>query len=125
MIDVLLAGTLHAAPERKTSQSGREFVTAKLRAAAHNGETVFVSVVAFDAAVGEALLSMGAGESVAIVGSVTPKAWLTQQGEPRCGLDMVAHALLTVHHVQRRREAASGARRDRDQAGRLHDGEGW
>jgi single-stranded DNA-binding protein len=121
VIDGLIAGTLHAAPERKTSQSGRGFVTARIRAAAHNGETVFVSVVAFDAAVGEMLLSMGAGESVAVAGSVTPKAWLTQQGEPRCGLDVVAHALLTPYHVRRRREAASGAR-GREKSGGKHDG---
>ena len=142
MIGCLIAGTLHAAPERKTAQSGREFVTAKVRAAAHNGETIFVSVVAFDDAVCDALLALGTGEPVCIAGQAAPRAWLPQQGEPRCGLDMVAHALLTVHQVRRRRATAGGgARRERqtdgmeavdklwgrkpDSAGGMQDGAGW
>jgi len=105
MIDALIGGTLHAAAEQKTGQSGKPFVTCKVRTPLANGESLFVNVICFDAAAGAALLALHAGEPVHLAGMLTPKVWTPPQGEPRPVLDMVAHACLTTYAVQRSRKA--------------------
>jgi single-stranded DNA-binding protein len=89
-------------------QSGKAFVTAKVRTPTANGETLFVNVIAFSESVGGALLALDDGDSVSISGALTPKAWTDRSGEAKPSLDMVAHALLTTYHVTRKRQAVSG-----------------
>jgi single-stranded DNA-binding protein len=98
----------HGQPEQRTAKSGRQFTTAKVRVAAGE-EIVFVGVVAFAEAVQTALLALGDGDSVALAGSLTPRAWLTRDGEARPALDLVAHAVLTPYSVKRKREAAQAS----------------
>jgi hypothetical protein len=86
MIDALIAGKLHGKPAQKTGQSGKAFVTTKVRAQAGNGETV-----------GAALLALDDGDSVALSGALTPKAWIDRQGEAKPALDLVAHTLATAY----------------------------
>jgi single-stranded DNA-binding protein len=114
MIDALIAGRLLAKPAAKKGASGKPFVTCRLSATAGNGEQVMCSCIAFDKTVGAALLAMDAGDSVALAGTLTPKAWTTKEGEARAGLDMVVHALLTPYHVTRRRKAAPPAKPQQD-----------
>ena len=102
---LLLTGKLFGQPQRRTGASGKPFVTAKVRAAAGDGEGVFVNVIAFSADAQAALLALGDGESVALAGELTPKTWTDKQGQARPALDLVAHAVLTAYHVNRRRKA--------------------
>jgi single-stranded DNA-binding protein len=110
MIEGLVAGKVYGRPEQRTgSNSGRPFVTAKVRAATSGGETLFVNVLAFDAAAQAALLALGDGDAVSLAGTLTPKVWTDREGQARPALDMVASQVLTAYQVKRRREAASGA----------------
>jgi single-stranded DNA-binding protein len=124
MIDALIAGKLHSKPEERTSKNGRPFVTAKMRAAAGDQESLFVNVIAFDQAACTALLALGAGDSVAVSGSVTPKVWQDREGHHRPALDVVAHAVLTAYHVTRKRSAMQrqqdGDQRDDGMAAHHH-----
>ena len=109
MIDALIGGTLHGAPEQKTGQAGKPFVVAKVRTPTAGGESLFVNVICFDRDTCAALLALGAGEPVHLAGQLTPKVWTPANGEPRPVLDMVASACLTAYHVQRRRQAVQDA----------------
>jgi hypothetical protein len=66
MIDGLIAGKLHGKPQPRRSASGNDFVTAKLRAAGGDGETLFVNMIVFDNTVRTALLALDDGDSVAL-----------------------------------------------------------
>jgi len=105
MIDGLIGGTVYGAPQSRTAQNGSAFVTAKVRAATGDGEALFVNVITFSDSAGTALLALAEGDSVALAGALTPKAWTDKHGEARPALDMVAHSVLTAYHVQRKRKA--------------------
>ena len=105
MIDALIAGRLFGQPTERTGKSGKPFAVAKVRCAAGDGESLFVSVIAFDAQPVAALLALGDGDSVAMSGSLTPKTWTDKEGNTRPGLDLVAHQVLSTYHVTRKRNA--------------------
>ena len=105
MIDGLIGGKLYGKPVQRVGQSGKAFVTAKVRTPTTNGETLFVNVIAFSESVGSALLALDDGDSLSISGALTPKAWTDRNGGVKPALDMVAHALLTTYHVTRKRQA--------------------
>ncbi|WP_197387619.1 single-stranded DNA-binding protein [Ralstonia pseudosolanacearum] len=107
MIDGLIGGRLYGTAEERTGKSGKAFVTAKVRAAGGDGESLFVNVITFSRTVGDALLALEDGDSVALSGSLTPKVWTGKNGETRPALDMVAHVVLTAYHVKRKREAVA------------------
>ena len=104
-IDALIAGKLHARPEARTSKNGKPFATAKMRAAAGDGDSLFVNVIAFEQAAVSALLALDAGDSIAIAGAMTPKVWTDREGTSHPALDVVAHQVLTSYHVTRKRRA--------------------
>ena len=105
MIDGLIAGRLYGHAEEREGKNGSPFVTAKVRAAAGDGAPLFVNVIAFAESARVALLALDDGDSVALSGALTPKAWTDKNGEARPALDMVAHAVLTAYHVNRKRQA--------------------
>lgn len=107
VIDALIGGKLYGKPEQRESRNGNAYVTCKVRAPAGDGEGVFVSVIAFAEPVCRALLALEDGDSASIAGELTPKAWLDRDGDPRPGLDMLAHAVTTAYHVRRKRQAVA------------------
>ena len=107
MIDALISGRLYSKPAQRTAKNGNPFATATVRAAAGNGDALFVSVIAFSSSVVTALLALSDGESVCLAGELAPKVWTDRNGETRPGLDLVAHAVLSPYHVTRRRTAVT------------------
>lgn len=118
-IEALILGKLHARPESRTSKAGRAFVTAKVRAAAGEGEAVFVNVVAFGDTACAALLALDAGDSLALAGTLKAGAWIDREGAPRSNLDLVADRVLTAYALKKKREASAQAT-ERPQAPRFH-----
>ncbi|SDQ29234.1 single-stranded DNA-binding protein [Paraburkholderia tuberum] len=106
-IDALIAGKLFKTAEERRSGAGKVFVTAKVRAAMGDGESIFVNVIAFSDSAKAALLALDDGEAVALAGSLTPKVWTDRDGNAKPALDMVAAQVLTTYHVQRKRKAVS------------------
>lgn len=102
MIDALIAGRIYGHPKQGVGKNGSQYVTAKLRAAAGDGEMITVNVIAFNADVCRSLLALGDGESVALSGSLTPKVWVDKDkgGLVRPAMDMQAHAILTAHEAK-------------------------
>ena len=105
MMDALIAGRVHGQPTARTGKSGKPFAVAKVRAAGGDGESLFVSVIAFDEAPCKALLALSDGDSVALSGSLTPKVWTDREGNTRPALDLVAHQVLTSYNVTKKRKA--------------------
>ena len=105
MIDGLVMGRMQGAPAQRASKTGKPYATAKVRAATGNGESLFMSVIAFDDAPVAALLALGDGDSVALTGSLTPKTWTDKEGNTRPALDLVAHQVLTSYSVTKKRSA--------------------
>ena len=123
MIDALIAGKLFGQPAQRTSKTGKPFAVAKVRTAGGDGESTFVSVIAFDIAPCTALLALADGDSVAMSGSLSLKTWTDKDGNARPGLDLVAHQVLTPYHVTKKRcameqadDAAQQRQRPRDEA---------
>lgn len=107
MIDGLIAGKLYGVPQERTSKTGKPFAVAKVVCAAGDGESLFVSVIAFSHSVCAALLALGDGDSVALAGMLTPKVWTDREGNARPALDIVAAQVLTAYHVTRKRKAVA------------------
>ena len=107
MMDGLIAGKLQGKATERTSKNGKPYALAKVRAAGGDGEALFVNVIAFDAGPCAALLALGDGDAVALAGTLTPKAWLDREGQPRAAVDMVASQVLSAYHVRRKREAVT------------------
>jgi single-stranded DNA-binding protein len=105
VIDALIAGRLYGTPCSRVSRVGRTFATAKVRVATSNGESAFISVVAFSDHAIAALLALSDGDSVALAGALTASAFTDKEGTARPSLDLVAHQVLTAYHVGRKRKA--------------------
>ena len=95
MIRVLTTGTLFADPAARTSQAGKPFTTAKLKADGKDGTAVWVSIVAF-AEVAERLATLKAGPALAVSGRAELSAYLNKSGEPAAGLSVVIDELATL-----------------------------
>ena len=110
MIDGLVGGKLNGAAKEHLSKTGKRFATAKLRTPMADGDSIFVSVIAFSETVVDGLMALSDGDSVALSGALTPKVWQPANGEARPALDLVAHALVTAYHVQRKRQQVQAKR---------------
>jgi putative DNA primase/helicase len=108
-IEALILRKLHQRAEQRTSKTGRPFVTAKARAAAGDGELLFVNVIAFGKTACAALLALDAGDSLALAGTLKPGAWTDREGNARPSLDVVATQVLTVYGLKKKREPAAAS----------------
>lgn len=106
-IEALILAKLHSKPEQRTGKTGRPFVTAKARAAVADGDAVFVNVVSFSETAGAALLSLDAGDAVALAGTLKAGAWTDRDGNARPSLDLVAAQVLTVYGLAKKRKAST------------------
>lgn len=105
MIDGLIVGKLHGAPDQRQDKHGKPFSVAKVLATTGEGDQLIVNVIAFDAQACAALMALEDGDSLALAGSLTPKVWTDKQGNTRPALDLVAHRVMTAYHAQRKQQA--------------------
>lgn len=108
-IDALVAGKLWKKPEQRTSNAGKTYVTANVRAADGDGEILFVSVVAFDEAAKADLLALDDGDSVSLAGTLKIGTYGARDGSVKPSISMVAQNVLTAYHVTRKRKAIADA----------------
>ncbi len=105
MIDALIQGRIYGQPAQRNGKNGRPFAIAKIRAATTEGESQFVSVIAFDDGPVAALLALNDGDSVAVVGPLKVSTWQDKEGNHRPGLDLVAHQVMSLYAVRHKRTA--------------------
>ena len=114
-IEALILGKLHQRAEQRTGKTGRQFVTAKVRAATGDGESQFVNVIAFADTASAALLALDAGDSVVLAGTLKPGTWTDREGNARPSLDLVTAQVLTVYALKKKKREASAHAGDRQQ----------
>ena len=108
MIDGLIAGKVYGQPQSKNDTNGKPYALGKVRTATKEGESLFVSVIVFGDAV-RPFMALSDGDSVALAGSLSPKAWSDKTtGEPRAALDMQVQQVLTIHQLRKKREQSQG-----------------
>ena len=95
MIRVLATGTLYAAAQARTSANGNTFAIGKVKADDKGGAWVWVSVIAFGAEA-ERLLTLNAGDAVAIGGRAELSVWEDRDGQHHPGLSLVIDELATL-----------------------------
>ena len=97
MIDALIAGRLYGCAEERAGQAGSVYVTCKVKVTTEDGDTILCNVITFQDHVRHHLLQLNDGESLSLSGALTPKIWTDKQGKTRPAIDLIAHAVLTVH----------------------------
>ena len=107
MIDCLVSGRLHGVPQQRTAKTGRTFTTAKLRVPTGE-DSMFCNVIAFDQGTQDALMTLTAGESVALAGELRVSTWTDKSGTAHPSLDLVASRSLTQYHLTKRRRTMQG-----------------
>lgn len=95
MIRALITGSLYGAPQTRTSQAGKQFTTAKVKADGKDGAVVWCSVIAFGEQA-DRLMTLGDGAALSVSGRAEVNGWLDKQGEPRAGLSLVADDVATL-----------------------------
>lgn len=100
MIRALASGVLHADPQSRTSQNGKPFITAKLRADDSKGGAVWCNLIAFGET-GERLATLKAGAALSVSGRAEVTAWLNREGEAKAGLSLVVDELATLKGERR------------------------
>ena len=108
-LHVLATGSLTADPQRRTSKSGNDFATGNIRVATGEGETVFVSLFAFNAQADD-LLKHRQGSAIAVPGRAALKSWAGKDGTAKTGLSVVVEQIASASNARRadadrRREA--------------------
>lgn len=106
MFDGLISGKLFANPQTKTAKTGSGFVTARILVSTKDGNGLFASVICFNKEACKALAALSKGDSVAVAGEVTAKAYLAKDGEPATSLDVLAHSVTTLYQIRKKRQAS-------------------
>lgn len=104
-----MAGKLWKTPEQRRSNAGMTYVTANVRTADGDGESLFVNVVAFGDCAKAALLALEEGDSVSLAGSLKIGTYDARDGSVKPSVSMVASKVLTAYCVARKRKAVAEA----------------
>ena len=102
---VLIAGSIYRAPEQKTSQAGRQFVSATVKVGGESGNADFWTVMVFSQSSQEELLRLGVGDALSAQGSA--KIELYRPGgssEARISRTIFANAILPLRAPPRERK---------------------
>ena len=95
MIRALLTGILYGEPQARTSKSGSQFATAKVKADGKDGAVLWISIVAFND-LAERLLTLKANNAVALSGKLEVSAYTAKDGSPAAGLSVVCDELAAL-----------------------------
>lgn len=114
MIRALITGKLHDTPQARTSANGNTFALAKVKADDKNGAWIWVSVIAFGAE-SERLLTLKAGDAVAIGGRAELNTWQDRDGNHHPGLSLVADEVATLRGKPKPRKEGVASQRPKHQ----------
>ncbi|HCK80727.1 MAG TPA: hypothetical protein DIC59_04595 [Candidatus Competibacteraceae bacterium] len=103
MIRALLTGSLYGDPVVRTSQAGKSFCTAKVRADGKDGSAVWCSLIAFGEQAAR-LAMLKANSPVSVSGKAELQAWANKAGEPAAGLSLVVDELAALKAKPRPKE---------------------
>jgi single-stranded DNA-binding protein len=109
-VHVLITGSLFRASEQKTSQAGKRYVTATMKAAAVDASnSEFWSVLAFSDTAQAELLRLGAGEKLSVQGGLKLETYTPTNGETRISRTVFADSVLALRAPPREKKPKPAA----------------
>ena len=115
MIRALIAGSLFADPQQRTSKTGKPFAIARVSVPQGEDGRLFCSVIAFDDSAVNRLLQLRAGASVAMAGTLKVGTWTAKDGAIKPSLDMVADEVAaTTPRPKKAKDESPGYTRTND-----------
>ena len=103
-VAVLVTGALFRAPEQKTSQAGRRFVSATIKVGGESGNAEFWSLLVFSDSVQADLLRLGVGDALSAQGSAKIEIYQKDGGEARISRTIFANSILPLRAPPRERK---------------------
>jgi single-stranded DNA-binding protein len=104
-VAILISGSLFKDPQRKTSQSGRSYVTTTLKAAAaDNASSDFWSVLAFGDTAGAELMRLGINERVTIQGGLKLELYTANDGATKISRTIFADHVMALRQPPKERK---------------------
>jgi single-stranded DNA-binding protein len=101
-VAVLVTGTLFKEPQQRTSQSGKRYVVATMKAAAaDNSSSDFWSILAFGDTAGAELMRLGLNERLAVQGSLKIEAY-TKDGETKISRTVFVDNVMSLRAAERK-----------------------
>jgi single-stranded DNA-binding protein len=108
-VAVLVTGSLFRAPEQKTSQSGKRYVVATIKAgAAENTSSEFWSALAFGDTAGAELLRLAVGERLAVQGRLKLETF-EKNGETKISRSVFVDSVLALRQPAKERKPKTPA----------------
>jgi single-stranded DNA-binding protein len=108
-VAVLISGSIFREPQQRTSQSGKRYVSATIKAAAADNSTSdFWSVLAFGDTAGAELMRLGVNERLAVQGSLKLETY-TKDGETKISRTVFADSVLALRAPPRERKPKKSA----------------
>jgi single-stranded DNA-binding protein len=98
-LHAMIVGKLLGDPAERTSKSGKVFATGLIRVALGDGDSILVSIVAFDQA--EQLLEHREGSTIAVAGPAKLSEWTSRKGEQQHGLSVVVDQIASASAARR------------------------
>jgi hypothetical protein len=103
-VHILISGCIFRAPEQKTSQAGRRFVSATIKVGGESGNAEFWSLMVFSDSTQAELLRLGVGDALSAQGSAKIELYQKDDGEPRISRTVFANAILPLRTPPRERK---------------------
>jgi single-stranded DNA-binding protein len=108
-VAILVSGSIFKEPQQRTSQAGKQYVVATIKAAAADNTTSdFWSVLAFSDTAGAELLRLAVGERVALQGSLKLELF-EKNGETKISRTIFVDHVLAVRQPPRERKPKAKA----------------
>jgi single-stranded DNA-binding protein len=96
-VAVLVTGTLFKEPQQRTSQAGKRYTVATIKAAAADNTTSdFWSVLAFGTSAGEELLRLAVGERLAVQGGMKVETYTANDGTTKISRTVFADHVMAL-----------------------------
>lgn len=106
MIDALISGKLMDKPVRRMGRDNNPFLTVAVFTPIANGDSLRISVIAFDEEVCDGIYALDKGDSICLVGELSPKIWQPKDSNgSKISCEFTAHGFLSTYHVSRKRKA--------------------
>lgn len=74
-----------------------------MRAAGDDSETVWCSLIAFDAGAVEAMANLTTGDTIAVAGHASLSTWTSKDGGHKAGLKITVSKIMSVYEIGKRR----------------------
>ncbi len=103
-VAVLISGSLFRAPEQRTSQASRRFVSATIKVGGENRDAEFWSALAFGTTAGEELMRLAVGERLAVQGGLKIETYVANDGTTKISRTIFCDHVMALRQPPKERK---------------------